>query len=143
MTQKIYNHKVCIICLFIFTCSELIIRLGFTYNFLGPENLKLREVFVSDGLLAPNRPGYKALIFPNNTQIDDSVLSKVREFDRAGLQVFFVGEVQERAISSQPNESFNAADAVNELVLRRKNIHRVSTNDDLPAVLEEARITPR
>jgi hypothetical protein len=141
-TLKIYKHKVCTLGLYIFTCIELIIRLGFTYNFLGPENLQLPEAVVSDGLLAPNGPGYKTLIFLNNTQIDNDVLSKVREFDRVGLPIFFVGEVQEQPISSKPNETYNSVDMVNELISRGKNIHRVSTNDDLPAALARACLTP-
>ncbi|CEJ54386.1 hypothetical protein PMG11_00701 [Penicillium brasilianum] len=123
--------------------SENLQAQGFTYNFLGPENLQLPEAVVSDGLLAPNGPGYKTLIFLNNTQIDNDVLSKVREFNRVGLPIFFVGEVQEQPISSKPNETYNSADMVNEFISRGKNIHRVSTNDDLPAALARAYLTPR
>lgn len=117
--------------------------LGFSYNFVGPDILQLPDVSISDGLLGPKGPGYKALIFLNNSQIDNNVLSKVLEFDRAGLPIFFVGEVQELPISSRPNETYNAASMVKELVTRGRNIYHVSTNDNLPAALAKAHITSR
>ncbi|KAL3472684.1 hypothetical protein BJX99DRAFT_234972 [Aspergillus californicus] len=116
---------------------------GFTYNFLGPETLQLPSASVSGKLLGPDGPGYKALIFLNATQVDENVLSRVREFDRAGLPVFFVGEVQELPISLHPNGTYNMVDRVKALISRGKNIHHVDSTDDLPAALAKARITPR
>ncbi|KAL4732950.1 hypothetical protein BDV11DRAFT_176163 [Aspergillus similis] len=116
---------------------------GYTYSFLGPQNLQLAAASASHGLLSPDGPSFKALVFPNNTQIDEKVLSKVREFSRAGLPVFFVGEVQPLPLSSQPNELFNASASVEHLTAHGKNIHHVRSDDDLPAALSKANVTPR
>jgi hypothetical protein len=83
------------------------------------------------------------LVFLNNTQIDEEVLSKVREFDRAGLPVFFVGEVQPLPLSSRPNEPYNTSILVEQLIAHGTNIHHVKRNGDLPAALAKASITPR
>ncbi|KAL3484600.1 hypothetical protein BJX62DRAFT_243769 [Aspergillus germanicus] len=112
-------------------------------QFPGSGNLDLREASVSKGLLALSGPGYKALVFPNNTQIDDFLFSKLREFDRAGLPIFFVGQVQNLPISAQPNETYNATEMVGKLSSSGKNIYHVSSNNDLPAALAKAQITPR
>ncbi|GFF41933.1 hypothetical protein IFM58399_06440 [Aspergillus lentulus] len=116
---------------------------GYTYNFIGPQNLQLPAASASNGVLSPDGPSYKALVFLNNTQIDEEVVSKVREFDRAGLPVFFVGEVQPLPLSSRPNEQYNTSVLVEQLIAHGTNIHHVKRNDDLPAALAKASITPR
>ncbi|GFF96762.1 hypothetical protein CNMCM6936_000537 [Aspergillus lentulus] len=116
---------------------------GYTYNFLGPQNLQLPAASASNGFLSPDGPSYKALVFLNNTQIDEEVVSKVREFDRAGLPVFFVSEVQPLPLSSRPNEQYNTSVLVEQLIAHGTNIHHVKRNDDLPAALAKASITPR
>ncbi|KAF4212259.1 hypothetical protein CNMCM5878_001477 [Aspergillus fumigatiaffinis] len=123
--------------------SETLQQQGYAYNFIGPQNLQLPDVSVSDGLLAPNGPGYQALIFLNGTRINDKVLSKVKEFSRAGLPVFFIGDVESLPLLSQPSETENATDMVKELIKNNDNIHHVSTNDELLAGLERAEIRPR
>ncbi|CEN59796.1 hypothetical protein ASPCAL02240 [Aspergillus calidoustus] len=122
--------------------SDNLQQQGYAYNFISPQNLHLPNVSVSDGLLAPNGPGYQALVFLNDTRIDDKVLSKVKEFSHAGLPVFFVGDVQSPPLSPQPNETGNTSDMVEELI-KNDNIHHVSTYDELPAALEMAEIIPR
>jgi hypothetical protein len=143
MSRITCKHKVCHPGLPAVVNSDLIILLGFTYNFLGPDNLELREASISNGLLAPNGPGYKALVFPNNTQIDNKVLFKVRQLARSGLPIFFVGQVQELPLSAQPKETYNAREMVSKLISSGKNIYHASTNDDLPAALAKAQIMPR
>lgn len=93
--------------------------------------------------MAPNGPGYQALVFLNDTRIDSEVLSKVKEFGRAGLPVFFVGDVQSLPLSLQLNETRNARDMVEEVIANENNIHYVSTNDKLPTALQRAGIMPR
>ncbi|KAL2871019.1 uncharacterized protein BJX67DRAFT_377629 [Aspergillus lucknowensis] len=127
--------------------SDVLQQQGYTYNFIGPENLRLPDVSVSDGLLAPNGPGYQALIFLNGTKVDERVLSKVKEFSRAGLPVFFMGDVESLPLSSRPGETRNATDLVKELIENNDNdnihIHHVRTNEELEAALKRADIMPR
>ncbi|KAL5041629.1 hypothetical protein BDW71DRAFT_217636 [Aspergillus fruticulosus] len=105
--------------------------------YYSPSRWSSKQLYDSDTLQQ------QALVFPNDTRIDDKVLSKVKEFSLAGLPVFFVGDVESLPLSAQPNATGNASDMVKELIENDNNIHHVSTNDELPAALERAEIMPR
>lgn len=100
----------------------------------------LPSAFVTEGILASDGPGYQALIFLKNMAIGDETLSKIKEFDRSGLPVIFVGPQEH--ISSQVRKHKSPA-AFDGLLKQGKNIHHVNSTSQLPDLLSHLGVKPR
>ncbi|GAB1316813.1 hypothetical protein MFIFM68171_07023 [Madurella fahalii] len=64
---------------------------GYTYEYIGPENLASKNVEVRDGVLAPNGPAYKAIVLHQQTRINPSASASLLEFAAVGLPILIVG----------------------------------------------------
>lgn len=112
---------------------------GFTYDYLGPENLQ--NASVHDRILASQGPAYQALIFSNATQISNEAASKLKEFAEAGLPIFFVGNATFIGIRSADGA---AADMMADIISSGlENVFNVGSASELPAALSKAAIRPR
>ncbi|KAK5655045.1 hypothetical protein OQA88_5944 [Cercophora sp. LCS_1] len=78
---------------------------GYTYEYLGPDNLASPEVEVKDGILAPDGPAYKALVIYGQTRISPSASAALLRFATAGLPIFIVGTVPNNTIGSVGQEA--------------------------------------
>lgn len=96
---------------------------------------------MSQGILAPDGPGYQALIFPNTTRINDRVLSKIREYDEAGLPIIFIGTSQ-YSLPRAPSQD-ETVSGLDGLIRHRKNIHHIRSISELPDILSQLMIEPR
>lgn len=65
--------------------------LGYTYEYLGPENLASTTAGVKDGVLGPDGPAYKALVLYGQTRITPSASAALLRLAEAGLPIFVVG----------------------------------------------------
>lgn len=112
---------------------------GFTYDYLGPENLQ--NASVHDSILASQGPAYQALIFSNATQISNEAASKLKEFAEAGLPTFFVGNATFTGIrSADAAAAGTMADIISSGL---ENVFNVDSATELPAALSRAAIKPR
>lgn len=132
----------CVLIAFSVVLSKLIDTAGYTYEYIGSEDLQLPLATVRGNILAADGPAYKALVFENQTVISVAGAKSVLGLVNAGLPVFFVG--------NPPNQSDSAAPGAQEEVyslmqdiLASENSHRVSDIADLPAALSGLSITPR
>lgn len=95
---------------------------------------------MTEGILASDGPGYQALIFLSNMTISDNTLSKIKEFDRAGLTMVFVGGPEYISSKGLRKHKFPASDG---LLKHGKNIHHISSTSQLPKLLSHLGIKPR
>lgn len=70
---------------------------GYTYDFLTPNLLLSEAAEFRDGLLAPDRAGYRALLLVDQNVIDPRALARIVELARAGLPVVVAGELPARS----------------------------------------------
>ncbi|GKZ27667.1 hypothetical protein AbraCBS73388_005296 [Aspergillus brasiliensis] len=71
--------------------ADDLIDAGYTYTYLSPPNLNLSQAYVSDGLLAPEAPAYKAIVVTSNQNVTLAGVSKLQEYADAGLPVILSG----------------------------------------------------
>ncbi|KAF2773389.1 hypothetical protein EJ03DRAFT_347900 [Teratosphaeria nubilosa] len=64
---------------------------GFTYEYLSPDNFDLPEAYVANGILAPNRQAFKALIIRQNDTLTVSGVDKLVEWALDGLPIVISG----------------------------------------------------
>ncbi|KAF2187908.1 hypothetical protein K469DRAFT_567905 [Zopfia rhizophila CBS 207.26] len=114
--------------------------LGYTYDYLGPDNLVSRDAAVQSNTLGI--PAYKALIFNNQTVITIDAAEKLITLANAGLPVIFIGTPPSQTYPSTPQTQASLATAMSRL-RSSKYVHRTDSINNLPTLLSILGITPR
>ncbi|ROV88303.1 hypothetical protein VMCG_10483 [Cytospora schulzeri] len=119
--------------------------LGYTYDYLGPENLLLPQAIVTEGLLAADGPAYKALVFSGQQVITNEAAQVVLAFAKAGLPIIVVG-----GKSSLPNETYPSTMAHTALLATTMaqladspSVHFLPSVSEVAGVLSQLSIKPR
>jgi alpha-L-rhamnosidase len=123
---------------------------GYTYDYLGSQNLLSSSATVKDGILAPAGPAYKALIFASDAfaaaaqqnLITINAVQAVAKLSKAGLPIIFVGNPPNLTIPALAQKQLQLDISVQKL-LSTKNVHQISSIDALPATLSSLGISPR
>ncbi|ORY00972.1 hypothetical protein BCR34DRAFT_102101 [Clohesyomyces aquaticus] len=68
-------------------------QMGYSYEYLSPDNLNLPAAKVIDGILAPKAQAFKALVLRQNDSLTLDGVSKLIEFANAGLSIVLAGGV--------------------------------------------------
>ncbi|EXF81412.1 hypothetical protein CFIO01_01074 [Colletotrichum fioriniae PJ7] len=121
--------------------SDNLEKMGFTYDYIGPASFSSSNAVVSEkGVLAPDGPAYKALIFANQTKLTPEMAAQTRAFAEAGLPIFVVGSADFQSIG------VDGADTVPKImakVLEMEGVTVLASAEDLPAALAALNIRPR
>lgn len=136
----------------LFWVDEALQDAGYTYDFISDGLLGYDEAVVTDGVLAADTAGYKALIFDAQGQRDaqdipiDKIslvaIEKFVEYAEAGLPIIMVGSYPTGLfeISSEDDQArFEAALATLQSL---DNVVLVETEADVPAALKALGVTP-
>ncbi|KAI8292556.1 hypothetical protein K4K60_003385 [Colletotrichum sp. SAR11_57] len=79
--------------------SDNLERLGFTYDYLGPASFSSSNAIVGEGgVLAPDGPAYKALIFADQTKLTPEMAAQTKAFAEAGLPIFVIGSTDFQSV---------------------------------------------
>lgn len=125
-------------------------RQGYTRDYLNPTLLALPNAKVSNGRLAENGPGYKALILDgqqlptvaaSRSTMPVDTAKRVLGFAKAGLPIIIVGS----APSSSPGINAAADAQVTQLMkqlVALPNVHTVASEAAVPALLANLGILP-
>ncbi|KAF2994986.1 hypothetical protein E8E13_003871 [Curvularia kusanoi] len=113
-------------------------KLGYTYDYIGADNIASDHARVVDGRLGV--PGYKTLIFNNQSVISNNASEALVQLASNGLPLIFIGSAPYRAYPSQDQSKVDATMA---RVLSSPGVHHLDTIDQLPGLLQDIRITPR
>ena len=124
------------------------IGLGWSYGFLSAPLLSLDSARVADGRLAPDGPGYRAIIVEGDRFRSNATtlqLDGARQLDRlarAGLPVVFVGDWSNARVTGlpQPGEDVEVRALVSGM-LGLPNVRTVAVADDLPGALAGLGVT--
>ncbi|KAK7452589.1 hypothetical protein CaCOL14_004502 [Colletotrichum acutatum] len=121
--------------------SDNLEKMGFTYDYLGPASFSsLNAVVSEEGVLAPDGPAYKALIFANQTKLTLEMAMQTRTFAEAGLPIFVVGSADFQSIG------VDGAASVPEImkgVLEMESVTVLTSAEKVPAALAALNIRPR
>lgn len=115
--------------------------LGYTYEYLSPDNFALPEAYVSNGVFAPNRQAFKALVVQSSESLTIAGVAKLVEYAQNGLPLIFFGGLPSNYSGYNPKAA-NSAAASLEKLRSLKNVHIVS-GGSLAATLQSLNISPR
>ncbi|KAM6504798.1 hypothetical protein FSOLCH5_015288 [Fusarium solani] len=113
---------------------------GFTYEYLAPSNLASHKATVSDKLLAPDGPAYRALVFWNQTYISPEASEKVLKFAKQGLPILVHGGLPNTTIGTAGQQIVTQNMAS---LLKFPNVKVVEGSKSLAVALQALGVEPR
>ncbi|KAF4809933.1 hypothetical protein CGCSCA5_v011015 [Colletotrichum siamense] len=121
--------------------SDNLEKMGFTYDYLGPASFSSSNAIVGEGgVLAPDGPAYKALIFANQTKLTPEMAAQTKAFAEAGLPIFVIGSTDFQSVG------VDGAASVPEIMaqaLAMEGVTVLASAEELPAALAALDIRPR
>lgn len=117
--------------------------LGYTYDYLSPQNLLLPQATVQDGVLAAEGPSYKALVFSGQEIITLEAAQAVLGFAQAGLPIIVVGDASALPSQTYPSTDVDQLANVTAQIAQSSAVHFVSSIEEISGALSELSITPQ
>ncbi|KAF4921943.1 hypothetical protein CGCVW01_v005626 [Colletotrichum viniferum] len=121
--------------------SDNLEKMGFTYEYLGPGSFSSSNAIVGEGgVLAPDGPAYKALIFADQTKLTPEMAAQTEAFAEAGLPIFVIGSTNFQSVG------VDGAASVLEIMaqaLAKEGVTVLASVEELPAALAALDIRPR
>ncbi|KAM0722760.1 hypothetical protein Q7P37_002202 [Cladosporium fusiforme] len=115
---------------------------GWSYEYLSPDNLISEpEAFVSDGILAPARQAFQALILRGNDTLTVAGVDKLKEYADAGLPIIISGGTPFNLSGYNMSGSQYVKSALESLTAF-ENVHEVPA-ENLSSSLTSLGLTPR
>ena len=114
---------------------------GFTYEYLSPDNFVLPEAYVADGVFAPSRQAFKAMIVRANDSLTVTGVQRLVEFAHDGLPIVFSGGMPQNLTGFNVSGTQYVRSALAG-ILDLSNVHIVPY-DNLAASLDALDIHPR
>ncbi|CAK1355414.1 hypothetical protein CB0940_00861 [Cercospora beticola] len=114
---------------------------GYSYEYLSPDNFMLPDAEVVDGVFAPERQAFKALILRGNDTLTVSGVQNLVAYAQAGLPIIFSGGIPQNLTGYNATGTEYVRSALSTIV-SLGNVH-VVPYDNLASSLQELGITPR
>lgn len=114
--------------------------LGYSYEYISPENFNLPEAYVKDAVFAPDRQAFKAMIVRANDSMTAEGVLKLAHYAQAGLPLIFLGGLPTSLltyVSTDKDLVSNVLGSIESL----PNVHVVAA-DQLVSTIESIGITP-
>ncbi|CAN8096245.1 unnamed protein product [Discula destructiva] len=114
---------------------------GYTYEYLSPDNFGLPEAYVRDGIFAPDRQAFRALIIRANDSLTLPGVQKLAEYADAGLPIILSGGIPSTVFGYNQAGNDNLTARIEGLTQLR-NVH-VVPYENLASSLASLNILPR
>lgn len=115
--------------------------IGYTYEYLSPDNFALPEAYVSNGIFAPKRQAFKAMVVRSNETLTSLGVTKLVQYAHSGLPVIFCGGLPSNFSGYNPTAAVKATQSL-KTIQSLRNVHVVES-DELANTLKSLRILPR
>ncbi|KAF2258204.1 hypothetical protein CC78DRAFT_479443 [Lojkania enalia] len=117
-------------------------NLGYTYDYLGPDNLISAYATVKESTLGA--PAYQALIFNKQTVATVEAAEALIKLSSSGLPIIFIGPPPSQSYPNTPSNQLALETAISKLVsLPNSKVFQIESVDKLPGTLLNSGIDPR
>ena len=116
--------------------------LGYTYEYIDPDNLDLPLATVQKGVLAPDAQGFKAFVVRGNDSLTLDGVSRLVDFARNGLPVIFMGGLPSSYIGSNSQSAVESSQRSLKKITNLRNVHVMESYDGLARKLQSLGIQP-
>lgn len=99
-------------------------NVGYTYQYLSPENFDLPAAYVEGGVFAPGQQEFRAFILRGNDTLTPGGVEKLAQYAREGLPVIISGGISTTWASSDEDAIHQAQNSLSS-ILQLENVHQV------------------
>ena len=117
-------------------------KLGFSYQYLSPDNFDLSLAQVRNKILAPEAQGFRAMVVRANDSLTVSGATKLAEFAHAGLPIVFSGGIPQSYLGTNQESALVKAQTSLNQTVSLSNVHVTDTYDGLASTLAAIGINP-
>ncbi|KAL5360501.1 hypothetical protein BJX96DRAFT_165211 [Aspergillus floccosus] len=117
-----------------------LLRQGFSYVYLSPDNFALPQATVQDGVLAAGGPAFRAMIIPSSSNLTHEAVKSIKRYARDGLPVLLLGGLP-HAYYTKDGDTTSLLREISTLK-QTKNVYTVSSGQ-AARKLRDLGITPR
>ena len=117
-----------------------LVETGYAYEYVSPDDFSLPEAYVANGVFAPERQAFKAMMLRANDSLTVQGVTKLAEYAHAGLPILFSGGVPSYLVSYNASGDVYVNQTLHSL-LSLSNVH-VVPYDGLAASVAALGITP-
>ncbi|KAF2014360.1 hypothetical protein BU24DRAFT_441866 [Aaosphaeria arxii CBS 175.79] len=97
--------------------NETVLKsLGWTYNYVSPDNFALPQSYVQNGVLGPEGPAWKALIVESTQNLTSEWVNTIKSYAQAGLPTILVDGTPGFYPSRGGSEEAEFISSLNELI---------------------------
>ncbi|KAJ6500360.1 hypothetical protein C8R45DRAFT_977374 [Mycena sanguinolenta] len=123
--------------------GDSLFNVGYTYEYISPENLYLPGVSVSNGLLAPTGPAYKVLILNRQMNVTLDAAQSILQYSKSGLPIVISGPVPNDVPGWDPTGTQQPqVQSLMQQLIQRSNVKVVSDESQVPAALVSLGVLP-
>ncbi|KAL4951765.1 hypothetical protein BDW69DRAFT_186077 [Aspergillus filifer] len=108
-----------------------LVKRGYTYSYLSPDNFNLSSMAATDGVLAGKGPGYRAIVVTSEQNVTLDAVKNLQEFANAGLPVILADGLPgyyPSGTSFETQKDKKAVNAALHTLQSSDNVYTVSTN---------------
>jgi hypothetical protein len=114
---------------------------GYSYDYLGPDNIAPDQAALSAGFLAPDGPAYRAMVLNNQELISPDAALRILRFAEEGFPVLVLGDPLNKAIGTVGQDI--VVDAMEKLKGLDGNVRILRDSESLIEALASLNVTPR
>jgi hypothetical protein len=103
-------------------------ELGYSYEYLSPDNLQLPSAKVVDGVLAPDAQAFKAFVVRANDSLTLDGVSKLIQFANAGLPIVLAGGIPSTVLGTLAPTVLRQVQRDLAAMARLPNVHVTASN---------------
>lgn len=118
-----------------------LIKAGYTYTYLSPENFNMLNARVVDNLLAPEAPAYKAMVVTSHQNVTLDAVKQLQQFAQAGLPIILSGGLPGYFAPGNTSDEKAISSALQSLKNSNK-VHTVGARQ-IAKKLADLRLSPR
>ena len=117
-------------------------RIGYSYEYLSPDNFNLQSAVVRDGILAPDAQAFKALVVRANDSLTTEGVAKLGDFADAGLSIIFSGGLPSSYLGTSSAADLQKASQTLQRLKSLSNVHVTSSYSGLASTITSLGILP-
>ena len=122
---------------------QKLLDLGYSYNLIDENTLKLPQLSLQDGKLFPEGPAYRALILADCDYLHEETVRTILALAQQGLPVVLEGKVPEQVFGvSRPGNSDRALKALLEQLRRQPNVFAAADDAEVDRILRQNGLGP-
>ncbi|KAH8679546.1 hypothetical protein BGZ60DRAFT_554003 [Tricladium varicosporioides] len=123
--------------------TSMLTGYGYSYEYIGPANLNLKDSIVQNQILAPNGPAFKALFIDGTGSLPYETISRLEYYAKQDLPIVFLKSIPTKCLPATCSTIAFQTRLSNLVAIYPKTVKISNSLDDLSQTLSTIGVKPR